>query len=159
MTCRERLEKFFREQGVKYEAQSHPEVYTAQEVAAVEHVPGRFVAKVVMAVVDGKLTELVLPAPYRVDMAKLRAALSAREARLAREEEFAGVFPDCEVGAMPPLGNLYHVPVVVDKTLTQDLRMIFNAGTHRDTMAIALQDFSRLVNPRIVDFSVTSRAR
>jgi Ala-tRNA(Pro) deacylase len=159
MTCRERLEKFFREQGVKYEAQSHPEVYTAQEVAAVEHVPGRFVAKVVMAVVDGKLTELVLPALYRVDMAKLRAALDAREARLAREEEFIGVFPDCEVGAMPPFGNLYNVPVVVDKTLTQDLRMIFNAGTHRDTMAIAQQDFSRLVNPRIVDFSITSRAR
>src|SRR5574341_670347 len=102
MTCRERLERYFRENGVKYEVQSHPEVYTAQEVAAVEHIPGRSMAKVVMAMVDGTLTALVLPAPSRVDIPKVKAALGAKDARLAREQEFSTVFPDCEVGAMPP---------------------------------------------------------
>lgn len=154
MTSRERLEKYFREQGVKYEVRSHPEVYTAQEVAAVEHVPGRLVAKVVMGMIDGKPTQLVLPAPHRVDLAKLRSALGANECRLALEEEFANLFPDCEVGAMPPFGNLYNVPVVADRSLTEDPKIVFNAGTHRETMTVAYQDFARLVSPKMVDFAV-----
>jgi Ala-tRNA(Pro) deacylase len=154
MTCRERLETYFREQGVKYHVQAHPEVYTAQEVAAVEHVPGRLMAKVVVAMVDGTLTALVLPAPHRVDIPKLKGALRAKEARLAREQEFATVFPDCEVGAMPPFGNLYHVPVVVDRAMTEDPTMVFNAGTHRETMTIAFADFTRLATPTVADFSV-----
>ncbi len=154
MTCRERLEQYFRENGVRYELTTHPEVYTAQEVAAVQHVPGRLVAKVVMALVDGTLTALVLPAPNRVDFARLKSALGAREARLAREQEFAHVFPDCEVGAMPPFGNLYNVPVVVDRQLTEDPYIVFNAGTHRETMKIAYADFARLASPRVADFSV-----
>src|SRR3989475_12218119 len=98
MTCRERLERYFRENGVKYQVQSHPEVYTAQEVAAVEHIPGRLMAKVVMAMIDGALTALVLPAPHRVDMPKLKAALGAREARLAWEHEDAYQCTDDEIG-------------------------------------------------------------
>ncbi len=154
MTCRERLERYFRENGVTYEVQSHPEVYTAQEVAAVEHIPGRSMAKVVMAMVDGTLTALVLPAPSRVDIPKVKAALGAKDARLAREQEFSTVFPDCEVGAMPPFGNLYNVPVLVDRALTEDPTITFNAGSHRETMAIAYQDFVRLASPRVADFSV-----
>jgi Ala-tRNA(Pro) deacylase len=154
MTCRERLEQYFRENGVRYELTTHPEVYTAQEVAAVQHVPGRLVAKVVMAMVDGALVALVLPAPNRVDFARVKSALGAREARLAREQEFAHVFPDCEVGAMPPFGNLYNVPVVVDQQLTEDPYIVFNAGTHRETMKIAYADFARLVSPRVADFSL-----
>lgn len=154
MTSRERLERYLREQGVKYEVTSHPEVYTAQEVAAVEHVPGKMVAKVVIAVLDGTLTELVLPAPHRIDMPKLRAALGAKETRVAREEEFSNLFPDCEVGAMPPFGNLYNVPVIVDRALTEDLKIVFNAGSHRETMTVSYRDFERLVSPRVADFSV-----
>ncbi len=154
MMCRERLEHYFREQDVKYEVTAHPEVYTAQEVAAVEHVPGKLMAKVVISVLDGKTTMLVLPAPYRVEMPKLRAALAAKEARLAREEEFAHLFPDCEAGAMPPFGNLYNVAVVVDGSLGQDPKIVFNAGTHRETMTVSYKDFERLVAPRIVDFAV-----
>lgn len=154
MTCRERLERYFREQGVKYEVTAHPEVYTTQEVAAVEHVPGKLVAKVVMAVVDGTIMELVLPAPHRVDLPKLRAAMGAQEARLAREEEFAKLFPDCEVGAMPPFGNLYNVPVLVDRSLGQDPRIVFSAGTHRETMTVTYQDFERLVSPKTAEFAV-----
>lgn len=154
MTCRERLERYFRENGVKYEVQSHPEVYTAQEVAAVEHIPGRSMAKVVMAMVNGTLTALVLAAPNRVDIPKVKAALGAKDARLAREQEFSTVFPDCEVGAMPPFGNLYNVPVLVDRALTEDPAITFNAGSHRETMTIAYQDFVRLASPRVADFSV-----
>jgi len=153
MTCRERLERYFREQGVKYQTTSHPEVYTAQEVAAVEHVPGMFMAKVVMVLVDGTITALVLPAPRRVDIPRLKAALGAKEARLAREEEFGHLFPDCEVGAMPPFGNLYGVPVVVDKSLTEDPQIVFNAGTHRETMSVAFADFQRLAQPKIAEFT------
>lgn len=153
MTCRERLERYFKENGVKYDVTSHPEVYTAQEVAAVEHVPGMFVAKVVMAVVDGTMTALVLPAPHRVDIPRLKAALGAKEARLAREEEFGQLFSDCEVGAMPPFTNLYNVPAVVERTLTEDPKIVFNAGTHRETMTVAFGDFQRLVAPRVAEFS------
>ena len=155
MTCRERLEGYFQENGVKYQLTSHPEVYTAQEVAAVEHVPGIFVAKVVMASVDGTIMALVLPAPHRVDIPRLKAALGAKEARLAREEEFGHLFPDCEVGAMPPFTNLYGVPVVVARSLAEDPKIVFNAGTHRETMTIAFADFQRLVQPVVAEFTHT----
>ena len=155
MTCRERLEGYFRENRVKYQLTSHPEVYTAQEVAAVEHVPGIFVAKVVMASVDGTIMALVLPAPHRVDIPRLKAALGATEARLAREEEFGHLFPDCEVGAMPPFANLYGVPVVVERSLAGDPKIVFNAGTHRETMTIAFADFQRLAQPVVAEFTQT----
>lgn len=155
MTCRERLEGYFLENQVKYQLTSHPEVYTAQEVAAVEHVPGIFVAKVVMASVDGTIMALVLPAPHRVDVRRLAAALGAKEARLAREEEFGHLFPDCEVGAMPPFANLYGVPVVVERSLSGDPKIVFNAGTHRETMTIAFADFLRLVQPVVAEFTQT----
>src|SRR5437879_13902558 len=114
MTCRERLERYFRENGVKYQVHSHPEVYTAQEVAAVEHVPGRLMAKVVMAMIDGTLTALVLPAPHRLESPKVKAPLRAKRARLARAREIATAATDCEVGAMPPFANLFALPVLVD---------------------------------------------
>src|SRR3990172_7193008 len=109
MNCKERLEAYLRENKVPFQVVHHPLAYTAQEVAAAEHVPGKMLAKVVMVFADGKLVMLALPAPYRVDLSKAAAALGAREARLAHEEEFAAAFPDCEVGAMPPFGNLYDV--------------------------------------------------
>ncbi len=153
MTSRERLEQYFTQHGVSFSVTPHTEVYTAQEVAAVEHVPGMYVAKVVMAMVDGKATMLVLPAPFRVEMPKLAAALRAREARLATEDEFAGLFPDCELGAMPPFGNLYDVPVVVDRHLADDPKIVFSAGTHRETMTIAYPDYERLVRPAVAEFA------
>lgn len=159
MTCRERLERYFKEQNVPFDVKQHPEVYTAQEVAAIEHVPGRMFAKVVMANVDGRLTMLVLPGPYRVDTARLRGAIGAREARLAAEDEFAKLFPDCELGAMPPFGNLYNVPVVVDRSLTQDPKIVFNAGSHRETMTVGYKDFERLVQPKVAEFATAPQAR
>ena len=153
MTCRERLEQYFRERGVRYQVRTHPEAYTAQEVAAAEHVSGYRVAKVVIATVDGNPVMLVLPAPHRVDLEKVRQAVGGQQARLAREEEFAALFPDCEVGAMPPFGNLYGLPVYVDRSLTADPEIVFNAGTHRETMTVAYADFERLTGAQVADIA------
>lgn len=153
MTCRERLEAYLRDNNVPFQVQHHPRVYTAQEVAAVEHIPGKLLAKVVMVVADGKLVMLVLPATHRVDLAKVGAVLGAREVRLAREAEFAAAFPDCEVGAEPPFGNLYQVPVYVDRALAEDETIVFRAGSHTDTMSLKTADFARLVQPTVAEFA------
>lgn len=153
MKCKERLETYLRENQVPYQVQHHPTAYTAQEVAAREHIPGRMLAKVVIVLADGKMTMLTLPAPCRVDFAKAAAVLGVKEVRLAREDEFAAAFPDCSVGAMPPFGNLYDLPVYVDRTLTDDETIVFQAGTHTDTMSIRYADFERLVKPRVADFA------
>ncbi len=158
MDCRRRLEHWFRDERVTYELKQHPEAFTAQQVAATEHVSGYWVAKVVMAVSDGMLVMLVLPAPFRVDLVRLKEALGAGVVRLAREDEFANLFPDCEVGAMPPFGNLYGVPVYVDAALAKDPFVVFNAGSHRETLTIAYADFERLAHPQVADFAVSPKA-
>jgi len=158
MDCRARLERWFRDERVTYELKQHPEAFTAQQVAATEHVSGYWVAKVVMAVSDGMLVMLVLPAPFRVDLVRLKEALGAGVVRLAREDEFANLFPDCEVGAMPPFGNLYGVPVYVDVALAKDPFVVFNAGSHRETLTIAYTDFERLAHPQVADFAVSPKA-
>jgi Ala-tRNA(Pro) deacylase len=151
--CKDRLEGYLRENRVPFEAQHHPRVVTAQEVAASEHVPGKMLAKTVMVIADGKLTMLALPASYQVDLEKAPAALGAGDVRLAQEEEFEGTFADCEVGAMPPFGNLYDVSVWVDETLAEDETIVFRAGTHTDTMSVEYADFERLVEPTVADFA------
>lgn len=150
---KERLEAYLREQRVPFEVQHHPIAYTAQAVAQSEHVPGRLVCKVVIALADGKMVMLALPAPLRVDLAKAAAALGAKEVRLAREDEFAAAFPDCEVGAMPPFGHFYNMPVYVDHALAEDDRIIFQACTHTDTISMAYADYARLANPKVVDIA------
>ncbi len=154
MTCRERLERWLDVSGVKYEVTVHPIAYTAQEIAASEHLTGYEVAKVVMATVDGRVVMLVLPAPHRVDLDRLRRALGARSLRLAEEKEFANLFPDCDVGAMPPFGNLYGISVYVEPSLAACPEIIFNVGSHRETMKVAYADFERLVRPQVIDFSI-----
>lgn len=151
MPVKEELETYLTDQGVAFEEQRHRVAYTAQEVAASEHVPGRLVAKVVMVVADGETVMTVLPASFRLDLASVAHALGAGEARLAREVEFAAAFPGCEVGAMPPFGNLFGIPVLVDTSLAEDDRIIFQAGTHTDTMSLRYADFARLVKPRLAE--------
>jgi Ala-tRNA(Pro) deacylase len=153
MGCRDRLEDYLRENGVPFEVQHHPMAFTAQEVAAAEHVPGKMLAKVVMVSADGEMAMLSLPAPYQVDLEKAGKMLGAEEARLAQEEEFEGAFPDCEVGAMPPFGNLYGLPVYVEEALAEDETIFFRAGTHTDTMSVGYADFERLVEPTVGDFA------
>lgn len=153
MTARARLEAYLRENHVPFQVQHHPVAYTAQEIAASEHIPGKMLAKVVIVFANGSMVMLALPAPFRVDFAKAAAALGVKEVRLAREEEFAAAFPDCEVGAMPPFGNLYGLPVYVDKALAEDETIVFQAGTHTDTMSLKYADFERLVRPTVVEFA------
>ena len=154
MECRDRLENYLRENRVPFEEQRHPRAVSAQEVAASEHVPGRMLAKTVMVLADGEMVMLALPAPYQVDLEKAAAALGVDEARLAEEEEFEDSFPDCEVGAMPPFGNLYGVPVYVDKTLAEDETIVFRSGTHTETMSVSYSDFERLVEPTVAQFAL-----
>ena len=153
MGCKEALEAYLRDSKVPFQVQHHAVAYTAQEVAAAEHVPGRMLAKVVMVLADGNLAMFVLPAPARVDLEKAAAVLGAKKARLAREEEFADRFTGCEVGAMPPFGNLYDLPVFVDNSLAEDETIVFEAGTHTDTMSMKYADFERLVKPQPAEFA------
>jgi Ala-tRNA(Pro) deacylase len=146
------IEAYLREQHVPFSVHHHPPAYTAQELAHVEHVPGRLVAKVVIACVDDDLVMLCLPAPCRVDLLKLMNMLGTENVRLARETDFAEAFPDCEVGAMPPFGNLYEMPVYVDKRLAADERIVFQACRHTDTVEMSYADFARLAHPIVGEF-------
>lgn len=154
MTCRERLESYLRENGVPFRVDWHPLAYTAQEVAAAEHVSGYLVAKpVLVRCDDGGFVMAVLAAPHRLDLAKLEK-LVGKTCRLAEESEFAPLFPDCEVGAEPPFGNLYGVPVYVDRRLAEDPEIVFRCGSHRETMRVAYRDFERLVQPVVADLAL-----
>lgn len=153
MTGKDRLESFLREQQVPFESQQHRVAFTAQDVAASEHIPTMMMAKVTIVIADAKLVMLVLPTSHRVDLARLGVAIGAAVVRLAGEHEIADAFPDCEVGAMSPFGNLYHIPVYVDRLLAQDHVIVFQAGTHTATISMKYADFARVVKPVVADFA------
>jgi Ala-tRNA(Pro) deacylase len=153
-----RLRNFLESRKVRYVHETHRTAYTAQELAQEEHVPGKMVAKTVVVKLDDAFALAVMPATARADFARLKSALGAREVRLATELEFTGLFPDCEVGAMPPFGNLYGVPVYVDAALAQDEEVIFNAGTHQDTIRMRYADFERLALPKVFSFALARAA-
>ncbi len=151
-TCLEHLKRFLHDNGVPFEVQHHRQVFTAQAMAAELHERGAHVAKVVLARADGRIVMLVLPAPARVDFERARQALGADHVRQAREDEFKSLFPDCEVGAMPPFGNWYGVPVYLDRSLTLMPVIVFQAGSHQATLTIALADYLRLARPSLASF-------
>lgn len=152
MAVSDRLKKLFEEEKVAYELMVHSETYTAQEKAAGMHVPGAQLAKVVMVKADGKLIMLVLSAEHNIDFGRVKKALGAKDISLAREEDFADLFPDCDLGAMPPFGNLYGIPVWVEENLAQQESIVFNACTHYEAARIAYSDYERLVSPRVGGF-------
>ncbi len=154
MAISPRIRSFLEENGVRFECCSHPPAFTAQETAAAQHVPGQLLAKTVIVKLDGRLAMAVLPAPYNIDFQRLRAAAGAERVELAREEEFAQLFPDSDVGAMPPFGNLYGLAVYVDEALTRDKEIYFNAGSHTESIKMSYEDFARLVRPEISSFAV-----
>ena len=154
MTMLKKLKDYLESNKVSYEVGYHARVYTAQEIAAAQHVPGKEMAKVVMVNADGKILMLVLPASYMVDMKKLKGILQCKKVGMVKEEKFEELFPDCEIGAMPPFGNLYNLEVWVDKVLTEDESIVFRAGSHVETLRIKYSDYARLVNPKVGDFSV-----
>lgn len=138
---------------VPYTPLLHRSAYTAQELAAAEHVPGREHAKVAIIRAKNRLLMAVLPAPQKIDFRELAAVLPEKEARLAGEDEFTGLFPDCEPGAMPPFGNLFGLEVLVDSSLEQDEDIVFQAGSHTESVRMKYADFIRLVRPRVVNFA------
>jgi len=150
-----KLREYLDTQKVPYEVLSHRQAFTAQEIAQAQHVPGRELAKVVMVRSGGAFVMLVVPAPYRVDLERAKLAVGKTDLVLATEDEFRGLFPQCEAGAMPPFGNLYGLPVYVDQTLTRDEEIVFNAGTHTQTVKMKYADFARLVQPKVVAVAAT----
>jgi Ala-tRNA(Pro) deacylase len=153
MSSLDRLEGYLREHHASFQMQRHHRTVTAGETAASEHIPPQMLTKVVMIVADEQLVMLAVPASARVDLTRVAAALDAGNVRLAAEYEFAHIFSDCEVGAMPPFGNLYHLPVCVDRQLAQDDVIVVPAGTHTETISIEYQDFARLVRPVVADLT------
>jgi len=149
----DRLKDFLDEQDVKYVTLSHSKAYTAQEIAAAAHIPGKEVAKTVIVKLDGEMAMAVLPASYQVDLHKLKKAAGAQKVEIASEEEFKGRFPASEVGAMPPFGNLYDMPVYVSPPLDEDEQIAFNAGLHTELIQMPYEDFQRLVEPTVADFA------
>lgn len=143
-----KLKEFLDSEGVKYVTISHSKAYTAQEVAASAHISGKEMAKTVMVKLDGKMTMVVLPANHKVDFALLEQDLGVKNAELASEDEFRGLFPECEVGAMPPFGNLYDMEVYIEESLTDNSRIAFNAGSHTEVIRVPYEDFERLVKPK-----------
>jgi len=148
----QQLKDFLDSYRVKYVSIQHSPAYTAQEIAATAHVPGRQLAKTVMVKVDGKMAMAVLPASQKADLSLLRAALGVGVVELATEAEFRRLFPECELGAMPPFGNLYDMNVYVSEGLTEDEEIAFNAGSHTELIRLAYMDFERLVRPKILRF-------
>jgi Ala-tRNA(Pro) deacylase len=153
-----RVKEFLDQENVPYTHQVHRTAYTAQEVAAEEHIPGNMVAKTVILKSEDGYAMGVLPASARLNLDAIRALMGKKEARLASEIEFTGLFPDCDVGAMPPFGNVYRLPVYVDSALARDEEIVFNAGTHQDTIRMKYADFARLVRPRVGDITLTRAA-
>jgi Ala-tRNA(Pro) deacylase len=147
-----KLKTFLDEKRVPYTKLPHEPAYTAQGVAARAHVHGRELAKSVVLRVDGAFVLAVLPAPVHVDLERFRTATGARNLALATDEEFKSLFPGCELGAMPPFGNLYGLPVYVEERLTKDASIVFNAGTHSDAVRMDYADFARLVQPKVLRF-------
>jgi Ala-tRNA(Pro) deacylase len=154
MTILKKLKDYLEQNQVRYEVGYHERVYTSQEIAAAMHVPGKELAKVVMVKADGKMTMLVLPASYRVDTKKLKKVLECKKLGIAKEKDFEELFSDSEIGAMPPFGNLYNLEVWVDQILTEDEFIVFQAGSHVETLKIKYSDYAQLVNPKVGDFSV-----
>jgi Ala-tRNA(Pro) deacylase len=152
----EKLKAFLDGNAVKYVLVKHSPAYTAQELAALSHVPGKEWAKTVMVKLDGKVAMAVVPASCRVVFDLLKGAAGAKTAELAGEREFKDLCPGCEVGAMPPFGNLFGMDVYVDAQLAEDVEIAFNAGSHTEMVRLPFADFQRLVQPKVVKLARTA---
>jgi Ala-tRNA(Pro) deacylase len=145
-----RLHQMLDANHVDYQTIPHPTAYTAQETAALAHVSGHELAKTVIVNIDGALAMVVQNASSMVPLGRLRAATGAQDVQLASEREFRDRFPDCELGAMPPFGNLYGMDVFVTEALAQDERIAFNAGTHTELIRLRYADFAKLAQPVVI---------
>jgi Ala-tRNA(Pro) deacylase len=148
----EKVRGLLMEHGLEYETTTHPTAYTTSETAEAEHLPGKEMAKVVLLMSDGDLVMTVVPGDRMIDLEKAQRALGTDDVRLADEAEFSSSFPDCETGAEPPFGSLYGVPMLVDDRL-ESPRITFPAGTHTETITVALDDYLEVTKPKRADLS------
>lgn len=146
----QRLKEFLDKNNIKYVVISHSRAFTAAAIGAITHIPGKEIAKTVMVKLDGKLAMVVVPGSRSIDLNALKASVPAKTAMIVPEPEFSDSFPDCEVGAMPPFGMLYELPVYVDEMLTKDEEIAFNAGSHRELVRMSYKDWERLVMPKVM---------
>ena len=152
MVIHQRLQSYLDSHKIPYQVMGHSVAYTAQEAAESLHVPGQMFAKVVVVKADGRFLMLVLPSSWKVDLKHVQDIVEFPHVRLASEEELANLFPDCEIGSMPPFGNLYGMPVYVDELLTKDEDIVFDAGSHVGAIKLRYRDFDELVHPQVAEF-------
>jgi len=150
MPLNERLRSFLDSHHAEYTVSVHPKAFTAREVAFAEHLPPREVAKTVVIFGDAEYHIVVIPANKLVDFQELRPALGLSQVRLATEDELRAIFPDCELGAMPPFGGIYGLTVYLDSSLVAEPEIAFNAGTHREVIHMPTAEFRRVAKPDIV---------
>ena len=149
----QKLKDYLDQHGIQYVTISHSPAYTAQRIAELAHIPGKELAKTVIVKIDDKFAMAVLPASRRVNLRHLKQAIGADEVVLSSEREFKELFPDCEVGAMPPFGNLYDMGVYVAEQLTEDEEIAFNAGSHSELVKMSYRDYADLVTPQVVSLT------
>ncbi len=150
-----KVKEFLDRYGVRYVTINHSRAYTAAEVAESAHVAARDFAKTIVVMVDGEMALVVVPATRRLVLSDLREMLETSHVRLATEAEFRDRFPDCELGAMPPFGNLYGMRVFVSSLLAEEPEIAFNAGTHTEVLKLRYEDFAKLVKPVVLDVVTT----
>jgi Ala-tRNA(Pro) deacylase len=149
----QKLKAFLDQSAIKYVSIIHSPAYTAQEVAASAHIPGRELAKTVIVDLEGEMAMAVLPANRKVVLSELREITGCDRVKFASEAQFQQRFPDCETGAMPPFGNLYGMEVFVAEALTSQHEIAFNAGSHTEVIKLSFADFERLVQPKVMSFT------
>jgi Ala-tRNA(Pro) deacylase len=148
-----RLEEFLDGKGINYVRITHSTAYTAQQTAAAAHIPGKTLAKTVILKVDGKMMMAILPASRKLDLGLLKEAIGVDKVEMANETEFKGIFPECDIGAIPPFGNLYGMGVISEEILAENEDIVFNAGTHTELVKLSYKDFLELVKPKVAAFS------
>src|SRR5262245_7936096 len=146
------LQSYLDEQGVHYRLSHHPPAFTSQDLAAAEHVSGKKVIKPVVVRADGQWFMCALPASHRIDLHELREQLRADDVTLADEQTLSRLFPDCELGAEPPIGKLFGMPTLMDESLVQDDTVTCQAGTHTDSVTMPLAEYRRISNAEIAHF-------
>lgn len=149
-----KLKEYLDSHHVKYITIDHSLAYTAQEIAAAADIPGKELAKVIIVKMDGELAMAVLPASYWIDLELLKIAGEAKKVEIANEDEFKDFFPGCELGAMPPFGNLYGMKVFVAEKLAEDEEIVFNACSHRQLIRLSYKSFENLANPIVAAFAI-----
>ena len=146
------VQSYLDQLGINYKISHHPTAYTAQDLAAVEHVPGRKVIKPVVVQADGQFVMCALPAPYKVDLDELRQQLDADDICLVDENKLQELFPNCELGAEPPIGRMFNMQTLMDESVMSDDQVMFQAGTHDDAITMSLADYRRAAMPEVAHF-------